>query len=227
MKKMITAKKVRILLAQDYEGVRQSLCECLQNESDLTVVGQTGDGDEAVMLSQKLKPDVVLMDLHMRKLNGIEAIKLIKSDNPSTVVFILTPYDYDQYIFALIDAAACGYLPETATSRQIVEAIHAALEGEQVLRQAIVRKVVEHFGLLTKEKHKPPELLTEREMGVLTKAARGMSNKHIAEELRLSTRIVKDFLESIFNKLGVGSRTEAVVCAVKNGLLGLEDISEN
>lgn len=222
--RMSAIKKVRVLLAEDHVVVRQGICQFLERESDLTVVGQAADGEEAVELTQRLKPDVVVMDIAMPKLSGIDATRLIKTHSPSTAVLILTAYDYDQYIFPLLEAGACGYLLKDVSGRELVEAIRAVHKGESVLHPAVARKVVERFRHLGKPKGRASDLLTEREMAVLKAAAGGMSNKDIAGELHLSVRTVEAHLGAIFNKLGVGSRTEAVVRALKNGWLVLDDV---
>lgn len=217
-------KKVRVLLAEDHAVVRESICQLLERESDLAVVGQAGDGKEAVELTRRLRPDVVVMDIAMPELSGIEATKLIKTNNPSTAVLILTAYDYDQYIFPLLEAGACGYLLKEVSGRELVEAIRAVHKGESVLHPVVARKVVERFRRLGKAEGRVSDLLTEREIAILKAAARGISNKEIAEELCLSVRTVEAHLGTIFNKLGVGCRTEAVIHALKNGWLLLEDI---
>lgn len=216
-------KKVRVLLAEDHVVVRESICQFLDRESDLSVVGQAGDGEEAVELTRQLKPDVVVMDIAMPKLNGIDATRLIKTHSPSTAVLILTAYDYEQYIFPLLEAGACGYLLKEVSGQELIEAIRAVHKGESVLHPTIARKVVERFRKLS-PKGKIPDLLTKREMEVLKAAAQGMSNKDIAEELCLSVRTVEAHLTTILNKLGVGSRTEAVIRALKNGWLILDEV---
>jgi len=218
-------KKTRVLLAEDHVVVRESICQFLERERDLTVVGQASDGEEAVELTRQLRPDVVVMDVAMPKLNGIEATKLIKTYNPSTAVLVLSAYDYDQYIFALLDAGACGYLLKDVSGRELIEAIRAVHKGDSVLHPAVARKVVERFRHLGKPTGSASDLLTEREIDVLKAAARGMSNKDIAKQLSLSVRTVEAHLGTIFNKLGVGSRTEAIIHALKNGWLALNDIS--
>jgi len=217
-------KKVRILLAEDHVVVREGVCQFLERESDLVVVGQAGDGKEAVELTRQLKPDVVVMDIAMPKLNGIEATRLIKTHSPTTAILILTAYDYDQYIFPLLEAGACGYLLKDVSGQELVEAIRAVYKGESVLHPAVARKVVERFRRLGKPEGGASGLLTEREIAVLKAAATGMSNKDIARELFISVRTVEDHLGTIFNKLGVGGRTEAVIHALKNGGLVLDEV---
>lgn len=217
--------KIRILLAEDHVIVREGTRELVQHEPDMEVVGEAGDGEEAIQLATKLRPDVVIMDIAMPKLNGIEATKQIKELYPATAVLVLTAYDDDQYIFALLEAGAAGYLLKNVRGRELIDAIRAVYAGESVLHPAITRKVIESFLPAGKPaERRIAEPLSEREMEVIKLAARGMSNKDIAEELSLSVRTVQAHLGNIFNKLGVGSRTEAVLYALKKGWVALEDL---
>lgn len=218
--------KIRVLLADDHVVVRQSLRQFLEHERDLEVVGEAGNGEEAVQLTTQLKPDVTVMDIAMPNVNGIEATKRIKASNPSTSVLALTAYDYDQYIFALLEAGAAGYLLKDVSGQELIEAIKAVRRGDCVLHPAVARKVMARFRQTGGEKGADSRkgLLTARETEVLKKAARGMWNKEIAEELFLSLSTVEAHLSSIFNKLGVSSRTEAVVSGLKKGVLTLEDL---
>jgi len=219
--------KIRIVLAEDHIVVREGIRKFLEHEEDLIVVGEAADGEEAVQMASQLACDVVVMDIAMPKLNGIEATKRIKALHPSMAVLILTAYDYDQYIFALLEAGAAGYLLKDVSGQELIGAIRAVYKGESVLHPAITRKVLDR---LRQREDRPGEewvagLLSERESEVLKKAAQGMSNKEIADELFLSVRTVEHHLKSVFDKLGVGSRTEAVIYALKKGWFTLEDIS--
>ena len=217
--------KIRVLLAEDHVVVREGTRELLQHEPDMEVVGEAGDGEETVELTGKLRPDVVIMDIAMPKLNGIEATKKIKELYPETAVLILTAYDDEQYIFALLEAGAAGYLLKNVRGRELIDATRAVYAGESVLDPAITRKVIESFITAGKPAEKRmAEPLSEREMEVLKLAGRGMINRDIAEELSLSVRTVQAHLGNIFNKLGVGSRTEAVLYALKKGWVTLEDL---
>ena len=219
-------EKIRILFAEDHLVVRQSICAFLQKERDLVVVGEASNGEEAVRLAKKLNPDVIIMDISMPKLNGIEATKQIKASQPSATILILSAYDYDQYVFALLDAGAAGYLLKDISASQLIDAIHAVYRGESVLHPVIAHKVLEKFGHSVRYGGEAAlSLLTQRELDVLTKAAKGMSNKDIAGELFLSVHTVESHLQSIFNKFGVGSRTEAIVQALKKGWVTLDDLS--
>jgi NarL family two-component system response regulator LiaR len=217
--------KIRILLADDHVLLREGTRELLEREEDMQVVAEAGDGEEAVRLTQSQRPDVVLMDIAMPRLNGIEATKQIKVLYPATAVLILTAYDDDQYVFALLEAGAAGYLLKNVRRRDLIEAIRAVHAGESVLHPAIARKVVNRFSHPSGEppEERAVEQLTEREFQVLKLAAKGMSNKDIAHHLDLSIRTVQAHLSTVFSKMQVGSRTEAVVQALQQGWLTLED----
>jgi len=220
-------KKITILLVEDHVVVRESVRQSLERQANFSVVGEAGDGEEAVRMAKELRPDVIIMDISLPKINGIEATKQIKAFQPSAIVLVLTAYDYEQYIFPLLEAGAAGYLLKDISSRELISAIQTVYKGEAVLHPAVARKVLERFKH-TKEEGKRGhelELLTEQETTVLKMAAKGMSNKDIAEELHLSVRTIESHLGSIFNKLAVGSRTEAVIEAMRKGWFTLEELS--
>jgi len=218
-------KKIRVMLVEDHVLVREGTRELLDREEDLEVVAEAGDGEEAVRLAALHRPDVVVMDMAMPRLNGIEATRRIKADNPGTAVLVLTAYDDDQYIFAFLEAGAAGYLLKDVSTQDLIRAIRAVHSGESVLHPTVARKVVDYFS--RRAQGTPPgeaaEALTAREMEVLRLAAKGMTNREIADRLHISVRTVQVHLSNIFGKLGVGSRTEAVLYALRRGWLTLED----
>ena len=224
----VSPDKIRIIIADDHVVLREGTRELLQRESDLEVVGEAGDGEETVELVRKLKPDVAIVDIAMPKLNGIEATKQIKAIAPSTAVLILTGYEYDQYVFAVLEAGAAGYLLKDVRAQEVINAVRVVHAGGSVLHPVVARKALDHF-VRTKNKTQAQQLpgLTDREIEVLRFAARGRGSKEIAQELGLSMRTVQKHLGNIFNKLKVSSRIEAVIFGLKNGLLTLEDIVES
>jgi NarL family two-component system response regulator LiaR len=204
--------------------VVEALKECTTDKIRV-VLGETGDGEEATSLAVELRPDVVLMDIAMPKLNGIEATKQIKALFRAAAVLILTAYDSDQYTFALPEAGAGGYLLKNVHGGELVEAVRAVHAGKPALHPVVSRKVTDRFkaaqGELGEERAAEP--LTERELEVLRLAGKGMANKDIAKELCLSVRTVQAHLGNVFSKLGVGSRTEVVLYGLKTGWLDLQD----
>ena len=219
--------KIRILIADDHVVVREGTRQLMEHEPDLEVVAEAGDGEEAVRLVGEKKPDVVIMDINMPKLDGIEATKLIKERYPKTAVLVLSAYDDDQFVFSLIEGGAAGYLLKSMSGREIVNAVRAVKAGDSVLHPLIARKVLNRFGAAgraAEEKLKDP--LTDREMEVLKLATTGLSNQDIADKLTLSLRTVQAHLSHIFTKLEVGSRTEAVVHALRKGWINLKDLPQ-
>ena len=218
-------EKIRILLADDHAVVREGTKSLLEQEDDLEIVAEADDGKKAVQLAIRQRPDVVIMDFAMPKLNGIEATKQIKAIDPTITVLVLTAYDNEQYVFAFLEAGAAGYLLKDVHMDELVKAIRAVHAGESILHPAIARKVVNHFAQPPEKRSEEHTLaqITERELEVLKLAAQGKSNREIALELSISVRTVQTHLGNIFNKIDVGSRTEAVVCALKQGWLTLED----
>jgi len=220
-------ENIRILIADDHAFVREGTRRILEQEPDLEVVAEAGDGEEAVKFSCDLKPDVALLDVAMPKLDGIEATRQIKALCPAVAILVLSAYDDDQFVFGLLEAGAAGYLLKNVRGQEIVDAIRAVHAGESVLHPSVARKVLNKFAG-TSGKHrerKSLDLLTDREMEVLRMVTRGLSNKDIADELCLSVRTVQGHLANIFNKLRVSSRTEAVVHALREGWVTLDDVS--
>ena len=220
---------IRVMLVEDHVLVREGTRELLDREQDLQVVAEAGDGEEAVRLAVEHRPDVVIMDIAIPKLSGLEATRQIKAAHPQATVLVLTAYDDAQYIFAFLEAGAAGYLLKDVSAADLIRTIRIVHAGESFLHPAVARKVTDYFARRVAKA--PAEVddetifdrLTRRERQVLELAGQGMTNREIAAELTVSVRTVQSHLSSIFSKLGVGSRTEAVLLAVREGQLSLQD----
>jgi DNA-binding NarL/FixJ family response regulator len=213
---------IRVLLADDHTIVREATAEILEHQPDMHVVGQAGTGEEAIDLARELQPDVAVMDIAMPRLNGLEATRRITAECPRCRVLVLTAHEEERYIIQLLQAGAVGYLPKTIGLDELLEAIRAAARGESVLPPAVAAVVVRHLA----EKEPPEEPahpLTDRELEVLRAAAQGLTNYDIAQQLTVSVRTVEAHLTHVYNKLGVSSRTEAVVHAMRQGWIPPED----
>jgi two-component system, NarL family, response regulator LiaR len=219
--------KIRIVIADDHAVVREGTRTLLERESDMQVIGEARDGEEAVNLIEALKPDVAILDISMPRLSGIEVTRRVKSTLPSLAVLILTVYDNDEYVFALLEAGAAGYLLKDVPGKEIIEAVRSVHEGESVLHPSIARKVIQRAlsGSVKPVKDKDEIILSEREKEVLKLAAKGLTNKDIADSLCISSRTVQGHINKIFHKLHVGSRTEAIFQSVKQGWLSFSDLS--
>jgi DNA-binding NarL/FixJ family response regulator len=217
--------KIRVLLADDHSLLRDAMRNCIEQEEDMVVVGEASDGEETVRLSLELKPDIVIMDIVMPKLSGIEASKQIKDMCPSVAVLILTAYDDDRYVLGLLEAGAAGYLLKSARGHTVVEAVRTILRGESVLHPTVISKLLKHalHADAGREEASGAKLLSPRELEIMKLCSRGMSNKDMAKELCLTVRTVKAHLSNIFDKLGVASRTEAILKGLREGWLRLED----
>jgi two-component system, NarL family, response regulator LiaR len=214
--------KITVFLAEDHAVVREGLAELIRRETDMEVVGEAGDGEDTVRLVKQLKPDIVLMDIAMPIVNGVEATKQIKMSVPQTRVLVLTAYDNPEFITAAIDAGAAGYLLKNVRRKELTNAIRSAYEGESVLHPSVAKAIFAQLRTpadkITSEK---PDVLSEREFQVLQKGAEGLSNKQIATLLSIGPRTVQTHWRNIFDKLGVYSRTEAIVYCLKKGWLNL------
>jgi len=220
--------KTKILIADDHPLLCEALCQTLSREPDMEVVGKAGNGEEAVNMASKLKPDIIIMDIIMPKFDGIEASKRIKSSEPNIAILILTAYDDDSYVLGLLEAGAAGYLLKSARGQDLIEAVRAIRAGESVLHPEIIEKLLKRAMLKSSGILKPraSELLSEREKEMLKLLATGLGNKEIAQRLNLSLRTVKAHMSNIFTKMNVASRSEALVEALRSGLLSLDNIKE-
>jgi len=219
--------KITVLIADDHVLFREGTRNLIEQEPDIEVIGEAGDGEEAVRLATQLKPNVALIDIAMPNVNGIEATRQIKALCPTTASLILTAYDDDQYVFTLLEAGAAGYLLKNVSGKELANAIRAVYDGEAVLHPAIARKVFSRAATSSRKPPLPtaPNDLSDREMEILRLASTGMSNQSIARHLCLSRRTVQSHLANIFRKMNVSSRTEATIQAFGRGWLTLSDIA--
>lgn len=218
---------IRILLVDDHALVREGTRRLLEMESDVLVVAEASSGEEAIELTCKLRPDIAVMDIAMPGMGGIEATRAIKKDCPETAVLILSAYDDEPYLLALLDAGAAGFLLKNVHSQELIQAIRAVARGESVLQPSLAEKMMRRLSTQSDTTPHPVNLLSEREFAVLRLAARGLLNKEIAARLGLSIRTVHSHLANIFMKMHVGSRTEAVLLALRQGWLSLQDTYDN
>lgn len=221
---------IHVLIADDQDIVRQGLKIIIDHQADMELVGQASSGDEAVRLAQLHTPDVVLMDIKMPRLNGIDATRAVTQALPRTQVIILTTYDADDMVFEGIRAGAQGFLLKDAGSAAILEAIRAVHRGESQLDPHIARKVMNEFRRVLPPANPPMpdaeddtayEALSERETEVLALLARGMSSKEIAAALSLSDGTVRNYVSNILSKLHANDRTQAVIKAARRGMVKL------
>ena len=213
---------IRVLLADDHSVVRQGLRTFLELQEEIEVVGEASDGVEAVAAVEKLKPDVVLMDLVMPRLDGIEAIRRIHEQRPSTRVLALTSFVDDDKVFPAVRAGAAGYLLKDVEPPELVHAIRAVHDGEALLHPAVAARLMEEVASDGRF-DRPDDVLTAREREVIGLIARGRANKAIALELGVSEKTVKSHVSNIFGKFGLTDRTQAALYAVRHGIASLDD----
>ena len=229
------AGSARVLIVDDHDLVRDGYHRMLDREPDLEVIGEARDGREAVELCRELRPDLVLMDVRMPGMDGLEATRKIKADIPTTSVLVVTTYDNPDYLFDAIKAGAGGYILKDAPKRQLISAVRRTLNGESPLNQELAVQLISGF---TREPAGPAqrpdttdgrvsvplpsEALTPREVEVLRLLAQGKSNPQIAQELVIARPTAKTHVERIIRKLGVSDRTQAAVRAIDLGLIGTE-----
>lgn len=202
--------KIKVLIADDHALVRRGFAAIINMEEDVTVVGEAGNGEEAVELCHQLRPDVVLMDLSMPKVEGVEAIKRIRTEVPSTAIIVLTTFDHDEDIYAGLRAGAKAYLLKDAQPEELFRCIRAVHAGEAYLQSKVAAKLAQRV---------QEEPLTEREVQILRLLAGGKSNRAIGHALYISESTVKTHLKSLFVKLDATSRAEAIALAARRGLV--------
>ena len=220
------SKIITVILADDHPVVRQALKNELEKEAGFEVIAEAADGEQAVKMASQLRPEVVVMDIGMPKLNGIQATRQIKKISPETMVLVLTVYDDVEHVFAIFESGADGYLTKGVLVKDIVQAIRSLVAREAVLSSHVFQQILKYalrpgikpVGIDTRTK------LTMRELEILRLLAMGMSNKQIAEDLNIGIRTVKSHLVDIFSKLQAFSRTEAVIKGLRSGFLKLDDL---
>jgi DNA-binding NarL/FixJ family response regulator len=217
-------RSIRVVLAEDHALVRQGTRRILEDGDRIAVVGEAADGAEAVALVERHDPDVAIIDVGMPGVNGIEATRQIKTSHPHVGVLALTVHDDDQYVFALLDAGAAGYLLKDVEGAELVRAVEAVHAGESVLHPAITQKVLARLTDRSGPAQPVDDPLTGREHETLALAAQGLANKEISAALGVSVRTVETHLSRVFGKLKVGSRTEAVLHGLRQGWFALEDV---
>ncbi len=220
----VKVKKTSVLIADDHTVFSEGLQRVLSEEKDLQVVGVARDGEQAVNMAREARPDIVIMDVAMPVLNGIEATRRIKKMFPTTSVLVLSAYGYTPYVFSILEAGAAGYLLKNAPLRELIRAIRSLRSGESVFDRTVAEKVLRNLakswrGGLAKSFH-----LNPRELEVIRLGARGLSNEEIAEKLKISPRTVQTHFTHIFSKLEVGSRLEAILRCLKEGWLLPDDL---
>jgi DNA-binding NarL/FixJ family response regulator len=214
---------IRLLLCDDQAFVCEGLRAILSTSPDITVVGMAYDGEEALRLVEELRPELVLMDLKMPVMNGVQATRHIKERHPEIYVLVLTTYDFDEWVFEAIRAGANGYLLKDTPREQLFAAIHGTLQGKGYIDPAVAPKLLDH---LSGTAPTAPNLeltrnLSERELEVLRLLAQGLSNPEIAKRLFLSEGTIKNYVSTIFTKINVADRTQATIFALRNGLAKL------
>jgi two-component system response regulator NreC len=219
------SKKIKLMLADDHAVVRSGLRMLLDAQPDMEIIAEAETGIEAITKTQELRPDVVLMDVEMPGMNGIEATQKIKESMPETAVLALTMYEDDQYFFEMLKAGASGYVPKRAAPDELVNAIRTVSNGEVFLYPTLAARLVNDYLQKddTDSTNEEEQSLTPREKEVLIQIAEGLTNPEIAQELTISVKTVDRHRENIMRKLNMHSRIDLVKYAIRKGLIDLED----
>jgi len=218
---------IRLMIADDHTLLRQGLRNVLELEEDLVIVGEASDGEDTIKKVESLRPDVVLLDLNMPKMNGIEVARWVKKNQPDTQIVILTIHEDENYMFEVIRAGALGYLLKDVEPTMLVKAIRIVAEGQSFIYPTLTGRLVGEFARLTDNSqlaqpryYKPhPDRLTMREMDILRLLVCGMTNQEIASRLYLSEKTIKNHLTSVFRKFSVNDRTQAAIYAIKHKII--------
>ena len=217
-------EKIKVLIADDHPAFREGLAQLLNREEDIEVIAEAPDSQQAVALAEELQPDVALIDVAMPGINGIEAAKQMRNISPQTAIIMLTAYDYQAYILTCLRIRAAGYLLKSSPVAEIINAIRTTYSGHGVFNLKVLSSAMQRWAGEKSDEKFTLEGLHERELQIIRLVAKGMSNREIARQLIISERTVQTHVHKIFEKLGVSSRTEAVLYCLKEGWLTMEDL---
>lgn len=215
---------IRVLVADDHPAFREGFCRCLRDEPDLEVIGDSSTGEETIALARELKPDVVVIDVNMPGMNGIEAARLVKQECPTAAVLMVSAFSYQAYILGSLQAGASGYILKTAPLAKIIAAIRMVRDGQGVFDLKATSAILSRLSDGNPAEASILNDLHPRQLDILKLTAKGMSNKEIASQLGISDRTVQTHLVSVFRKLGVSSRTEAVLHALREGWITMDEL---
>jgi DNA-binding NarL/FixJ family response regulator len=220
--------KVRIIVVDDHPLLRQALCYTLGRQPDFEIVAEASDGEEAVKLASEVVPDIIIMDISMPKINGIEATRQIKTTHPHIGILILTVYEDSEHIINILEAGANGYLIKTASDKEVITAIRALIVGETVLNPEVCEQILNYSSQFNRKtvRRDMSNILTRRETEILKLLAQGMSNKEISLNTNLSLRTIKGYLANLFAELNVESRLEAVIKGLQEGIITTNDLKQ-
>jgi two-component system, NarL family, response regulator LiaR len=220
------SKKITVLIVDNHPIVHQSLNSIIEQQKDMEVIASAKNGQEAIQLATSLLPNIVIMDIAMPVMNGLEATRQIKAKFPNIAILVFTVHTDKEYILKILEAGAAGYLTKDVYGGDVIHAIRAIIAGETVLSPSVLQEILKYnyqepIKTVSGNTNKN---LTAKEISLLRLAARGLNNKNIANELNISENTVKSYLAQLFQKMNVSSRTEAVVCGLKDGLIAFNDL---